>query len=54
MFESQRFATFEAVVKVHELGNVPQLEGEFQVKYKFRGKRPRGKDACESYLKADS
>ncbi|GFZ48244.1 hypothetical protein JCM24511_05992 [Saitozyma sp. JCM 24511] len=45
MFDSQRYAVFDAVVKIHELGNVPQLEGEFQVKYKFRGKKPKGKDA---------
>jgi hypothetical protein len=48
MFDSQRYAVFDAVVKIHELGNVPQLEGEFQLKYKFRGKRPKGKDASES------
>ncbi|WWD20570.1 hypothetical protein CI109_105046 [Kwoniella shandongensis] len=51
MFDSQKHATFSATVVVHELGNVPQLQGEFAVKWKFRGKRPRGKESLEVHAK---
>jgi hypothetical protein len=47
MFDSAKTANFEAKVVIHELGNVPQLAGEFAVSWKFRGRRPRGKEAGE-------
>lgn len=43
MFDSSEYAVFLSNVRIHELGNVPQLEGEFAVRWKFRGRRPRGK-----------
>ncbi|WRT70516.1 uncharacterized protein IL334_007514 [Kwoniella shivajii] len=47
MFDNQKYALFETTVIINELGNVPQLSGEFDVKWKFRGKRPRGKEMIE-------
>ncbi|KAL7421336.1 hypothetical protein Q5752_004221 [Cryptotrichosporon argae] len=41
MFDSPRHATFAAQVVIHELSNIPQLDGEFAVQWKFRGKRPK-------------
>lgn len=38
------FAVFDAHVTIHELSNVPQLEGQFSVRWKFRGSRPRDAD----------
>lgn len=48
MFESTKAANFQATITIHELQNVPQLAGDFAVKWKFQGRRPRGKDASES------
>ncbi|WWC65438.1 uncharacterized protein I303_108056 [Kwoniella dejecticola CBS 10117] len=47
MFDNQKYALFETTVIIHELANVPQLSGEFDVKWKFRGKKPRGKELLE-------
>ncbi|WVF68150.1 hypothetical protein IAT40_002913 [Kwoniella sp. CBS 6097] len=47
MFDAQKYAVFETHVTIHELGNVPQLQGEFDVKWKFRGKRPKSKELLE-------
>lgn len=47
MFDSQKYAVFSATVTVHELSNVPQLQGDFAVQWKFRGKRPKGKEVLE-------
>lgn len=47
MFESTKAANFQATITIHELQNVPQLAGDFAVKWKFQGRRPRGKDASE-------
>lgn len=40
LFDSGPTATFIAAVTVHELTNVPQVNGEFSVRWKFRGSRP--------------
>lgn len=40
LFDSSPTATFLAAVTVHELTNVPQVSGEFAVRWKFRGSRP--------------
>lgn len=45
MLDRQKFALFQVDVTLHELGNVPQLEGEFAVRWRFRGKRPKARDA---------
>lgn len=47
-FDSHKYAIFLATVTLHELGNVPQLEGEFACQWRFHGQRPKGKDirAC--------
>ncbi|WVR08459.1 hypothetical protein IAU60_005514 [Kwoniella sp. DSM 27419] len=47
MFEQQKHAVFEAHVTIHELGNVPQLHGQFDIKWKFRGKKPKTKELTE-------
>ncbi|WWC72386.1 uncharacterized protein I206_106348 [Kwoniella pini CBS 10737] len=47
MFDNQKYALFETTVIIHELANVPQLSGEFDIKWKFRGKKPRGKELIE-------
>ncbi|OCF33610.1 hypothetical protein I316_04683 [Kwoniella heveanensis BCC8398] len=47
IFDTQKYAVFETHVTIHELGNVPQLQGEFDVKWKFRGKRPKSKELLE-------
>ena len=49
IFDAQKHAAFVASVTIHELGNVPQLEGEFAVRWKFRGRRPKGKEAGKSH-----
>lgn len=41
MFDTTKYAYFLVDVKIHELGNVPQLQGEFAVRWKFRGRRPK-------------
>ncbi|ODN99338.1 hypothetical protein L198_03180 [Cryptococcus wingfieldii CBS 7118] len=51
MFENQKYAIFNASVTLHEVGNVPQLEGEFAVGWRFRGKKPRGKESLELHEK---
>ena len=48
MFDGTKTANFHVTVTINELGNVPQLAGDFAVEWKFRGKAPRGKDAGES------
>ncbi|KAK4686661.1 hypothetical protein P7C73_g3468, partial [Tremellales sp. Uapishka_1] len=45
MFDANKYAVFVAHVTIHELGNVPQLHGDFAVRYKFRGKSPRSSEA---------
>ncbi|OWZ74068.1 hypothetical protein AYX14_00556 [Cryptococcus neoformans] len=47
MFENQKYAIFNAVVVLHEVNNVPQLQGGFAAEWKFRGKRPKGRDSLE-------
>lgn len=44
MLNSDPSATFVVDLTIHELGNVPQLGGQFDVKYKFRGMRPHDAD----------
>lgn len=44
LFDSAPTATFVAAVTVHELTNVPQVAGEFAVRWKFRGSRPLDAD----------
>ncbi|KAL1409853.1 hypothetical protein Q8F55_003852 [Vanrija albida] len=44
LFEHQKHATFQVNVTIHELSNIPQLEGDFAVRWKFRGHRPRHAD----------
>lgn len=54
MFESQKYAIFNAVVVLHEVNNVPQLHGGFAAEWRFRGKRPKGRDSLESQGKSHS
>ncbi|WVO17553.1 hypothetical protein L204_105248 [Cryptococcus depauperatus] len=49
MFENQKYAIFSVTVVLHEIGNVPQLQGNFAVGWKFKGKKPRGKDSLEMH-----
>ncbi|WVQ70535.1 hypothetical protein IAR50_000054 [Cryptococcus sp. DSM 104548] len=51
IFENQKYAIFNASVTLHEVGNVPQLEGDFAVGWRFRGKKPRGKESLELHEK---
>jgi hypothetical protein len=44
MFDSTKYAIFAVDIKIHELGNVPQLKGNFQVDYKVRGHRPKASE----------
>jgi hypothetical protein len=44
MLDKPRSSTFVVNVTIHELGNVPQLEGQFAVRWKFRGRRPHDAD----------
>jgi hypothetical protein len=41
----QKFALFDVEVTIHEVGNVPQLQGEFSAHYKFKGGRPKARDS---------
>lgn len=50
MLDRQKYAIFQVDVTLHELGNVPQLEGEFAVRWRFRGKRPKARDAVHREL----
>lgn len=45
-----KYAVFEAKVVIEELGNVPALNGTFEAEFRFRGKKPKGKDAGELRL----
>lgn len=47
LFDAKKTANFHVTVIIHELANVPQLEGKFAVDWKFRGKSPSPKDAGE-------
>ncbi|EKD04618.1 hypothetical protein A1Q2_01078 [Trichosporon asahii var. asahii CBS 8904] len=44
LFDSSPTATFLAAVTVHELTNVPQVSGDFAIRWKFRGSRPLDAD----------
>jgi hypothetical protein len=44
ILDNNRYAIFDVAVTIHELGNVPQLQGEFAAKWKFKGSRPNRKD----------
>lgn len=44
MFDKDKYAVFVANVVVQELGNVPQIEGDFAVQWKFRGRGPKHAD----------
>ncbi|WVQ85993.1 hypothetical protein IAT38_008161 [Cryptococcus sp. DSM 104549] len=48
MFGPDKHAIFSATVVIHEMGNVPQLQGNFAVAWKFRGRKPRGKESLEA------
>ncbi len=50
MFDAAKTANFHVTVVIHELGNVPQLGGEFAVNWKFRGRRPKGKEGEQTIL----
>jgi len=47
MFETQKHASFLASVTIVEIGNVPQLSGDFEASYEFLGKAPKAKDSCK-------
>jgi hypothetical protein len=49
-FDSQKYANFEAKISIHEISNVPQLQGEFNCNWKFRGKHPKTRDGGESFI----
>ncbi|EIW69885.1 hypothetical protein TREMEDRAFT_61656 [Tremella mesenterica DSM 1558] len=43
LFDStNKYAVFQTTVWIHDMGNVPQMDGQFAVRWKFRGKRARG------------
>lgn len=44
MFDTAKYANFKVNVIIEELSNVPQLEGEFAVRWKFQGRKPKGKE----------
>lgn len=44
MLDTQKYAIFDVAITIQELGNVPQLQGEFAAKWKFHGKKPGTKD----------
>jgi hypothetical protein len=44
MLDMQKYAIFDVAITIQELGNVPQLQGEFVAKWKFHGKKPSTKD----------
>jgi hypothetical protein len=46
----QKFALFDVEVTIHEVGNVPQLQGEFSAHYKFKGGRPKARDSLREFL----
>jgi hypothetical protein len=54
MLESQKYAVFDVAITIHELGNVPQLQGEFNARWRFRGKTPKVRDTVtrESSMKS--
>lgn len=44
ILDGQRYAIFDVAITIQELGNVPQLHGEFAAKWNFRGKKPSSRD----------
>ena len=46
ILDRQKYAIFQLEVTLHDLTNVPQLEGEFAVRWRFRGKRPKARDVA--------
>ena len=51
MFDMQKYAVFDVDITIHELGNVPQLQGKFCAEWDIKGKKPKARDfsACTSY-----
>lgn len=48
--ELQKHAHFDVKINIHEISNVPQLQGEFCCHWHFRGKSPKVRDgAGESF-----
>lgn len=45
LLDSPKSSIFQFNLTIGELSNVPQLDGEFSVSYKIRGRAPKGKDA---------
>lgn len=45
LLDRQKYSIFQIELTIHDLANVPQLEGEFAVRWRFRGKRPKARDA---------
>lgn len=45
LLDRQKYAIFQIDLTLNDLANVPQLEGEFAVRWRFRGKRPKARDA---------
>lgn len=48
LLDRQKYAIFQIELTLHDLANVPQLEGEFAVRWRFRGKRPKARDVVHS------
>lgn len=46
----QKYAVFDVDITIHELGNVPQLQGKFCAEWDIKGKKPKARDfsACTS------
>jgi hypothetical protein len=42
--ELQKHAHFDVKINIHEISNVPQLQGEFCCHWHFRGKSPKVRD----------
>ena len=40
----QKYANFDIKLTIHEVSNVPQMQGEFQCNWRFRGKHPKSRD----------
>ena len=47
--EIQKHANFDVKINIHEISNVPQLQGEFSCVWHFRGKSSKVRDGGELF-----
>jgi hypothetical protein len=48
----QKHAHFDVKINIHEISNVPQLQGEFCCHWHFRGKSPKVRDGTGEFIHA--